>query len=196
MYRLRITGNLGFEFWQDIPEYEGLYQASTYGRVRSVERIVVFKDGRKKTFPPVLLKYGKRRDYLKVDLCKNGKVVSISVHRLIAITFLPNFENLAYINHKSEVKTENQIWNLEYCTNSYNLNYGTAKYRISEKQKNDKKKSKPVFQYNLDGTILKRFPSIMEAERQTGFFHTHINACCLGKRKTAYGFKWSYAAKS
>ena len=193
MFKLRITGDLGFEAWQDIPGYEGRYQASTYGRIKSVERTVVFKDGRKKSFPSVLLKYGKRRNYLRVDLCKNGKIISISVHRIVARTFIPNFQNLPYINHKDENPRNNRVENLEWCTPKYNSNYGTLKYRVSEKQKNDKKKSKPVFQYNLSGTILKRFPSIMEAERQTGFFHTHINACCLGKQKSAYGFLWSYA---
>ena len=123
-----------FELWKDVKDYEGLYQVSTFGRVRSLDKYIdvkirnvdkVLKQG--KILKPVCNKNG----YLKVNLCKNGKVKIYSLHRLVAKTFIPNPDNLPCVNHKDEDKTNNYPYNLEWCTHEYNNNYGTHNERIA-----------------------------------------------------------------
>lgn len=134
-YRLRITGDLGFEVWQDIPGYEGYYQISTYGNVRSVERRIwggkaYYKvPSRNKTLSK------NNWDYYVVRLSKDGADRDFLVHRLVADTFIPNPQNCPQINHKDEDKTNNRVENLEWCTQQYNNCYGTRNARVSEKMK-------------------------------------------------------------
>lgn len=126
------------EEWKTIPGYEGLYEVSSYGRVRSVDRYVKYLNGMIHLHKGKVLSPGIRSDgYLQVSLCCNGKYKTISVHRLIAQTFLPNPDNLPMINHKDEDKTNNNVDNLEWCTAKYNSNYGTSIERaINTKIKN------------------------------------------------------------
>ena len=176
------------ELWKDVKDYEGLYQVSTLGRVRSIDKYVnakirnidkVLKRG--KILKPVYNKGG----YLKVDLYKNGKGTGFLVHRLVAEAFISNPDNLPLINHKDEVKDNNYPYNLEWCTDDYNRHYGTAIKRSVEKR------SKKVYQYDLEGNLIKEWDSTREAGRN-GYEAKNISACCLGKRKTHKGFIWSY----
>ena len=168
------------ELWKDIKDYEGVYQVSNLGRVRSLkfgkERILrTFKDG---------------CGYLMVHLCKDGKPKMFLVHRLVASSFLENPENLPCVNHKDEDKTNNFIGtpennfrdgNLEWCTNEYNTNYGTRNERAAKTQ------SKPVLQFSKTGSFIREWSSTQECERN-GFNHGHIVSCCIGERKTHKGF--------
>ena len=129
--------------------------------------------------------------YLFVNLCKDGKPKMFLIHRLVAQAFIPNPQNLPQVNHKDENKTNNTVENLEWCTHEYNINYGTHNERVS-KTKTNGKTSKTVFQYTLDGSLIRIWPSTMEIQRKNKFNNRHISACCLGKIHTAYGFKWSY----
>lgn len=119
------TVNYLLEEWRDIPGYEGLYQASSLGMIRSVERLVPGKKGFFKLMKSVVLKQTTAgRGYASVMLSKNGVTKRWNVHRLIALTFIPNPNNLPEVNHKDENKTNN-IWaNLEWCDSKYNANYG------------------------------------------------------------------------
>ena len=177
-----------FELWKDIKGFEGLYQVSTLGRVRSLDKYVnakirnidkVLKRG--KILKPTYDKDG----YLRVYLYKNGKGTNFFVHRLVAKTFIPNPLNLPEVNHKDEVKTNKRRWNLEWCSSEYNKHYGTAIKRRVEKQ------SKKVYQYNLKGELVNTWISVAEAGRN-GYDAKNISACCLGKHKTHKGFIWSY----
>ena len=112
------------EEWRDIEGYEGLYQISNLGRVKSFPR---------PTTPGGILKINKRKDgYCSVMLCKNGKTKRFSVHRLVAQAFIPNPNNLPIINHKDENPSKNIVDNLEWCDYEYNNNYGTLPKRLSE----------------------------------------------------------------
>ena len=177
-----------FELWKDVKDYEGLYQVSTFGRVRSLDKYIdaeirnvdkVLKRG--KILKPVCGKDG----YLRVHLFKEGKRTNFLVHRLVAKTFIPNPDNLPLVNHKDEDKTNNYPYNLEWCTVKYNINYGTHTKRSAEKH------SKTVYQYDLEGNLIKEWDSTREAGRN-GFSSSHISSCCLGKAKTHKGYIWSY----
>lgn len=180
MFKLRIVGDLGFEVWQDIPGYEGRYQASTYGRIKSLERKGTFL----KVLKPIIHKNG----YAFVDLYKNNRKKRFSIHRLISMTFLPKWENeYTQVNHKDENKLNNRVENLEWCTCEYNINYGTGK------QKRSNSKSKTVLQLDISKHLIRKWKSATEVEKQIGYSRRNICFCCNGKRKTAHGFLWQYA---
>ena len=169
------------EIWKDITGYEGLYQISSWGRVKSFHR------NKEK-----LLKLNPVKDgYLCVYLFKNGKGKQHQVHRLVAQAFIPNPDNLPCVNHKDEVKTNNHVGNLEFCSYQYNNTYGTAIQRRKEKRLNGVQ-SKTVYQYTLDGEFVAEYPSTREVERQLGFYQTAISSVCLGKGKTYKGYIWRY----
>ena len=118
------------EEWRPIEGYEGLYEVSSYGRVRSLDRYVktcyeAYKLHKGKILSPAKDKNG----YLKVHLCCNGKHNIIRVHRLVCKAFIPNPDNLPEVNHKDEDKTNNSVDNLEWCDHSYNISYGTRTER-------------------------------------------------------------------
>lgn len=158
------------EIWEDKKDYEGHYQVSNFGRVKSI------KFGKER-----ILKQHIRGGYYSVGLSKNGIVKTYLVHRLVAEAFLDNPDNLPYVNHKDECKTNNNVDNLEWCTHEYNINYGTRTERCS----------KPVLQYTLDGEFVREWPSARECGRN-GYHQGHIAECCRGERKTHEGFIWKY----
>lgn len=173
------------EIWRDIKGYEGLYQVSNYGRVKSLNYNHTKKEGIMKA----ALDGG---GYLHLRLHKNGKRKNFFVHRLVADAFLPNPDNFPIVNHKNEKPSDNRVENLEWCDVKYNNNYGTRNERISKTQINGKK-SKPVLQFTLDGTFVREWPSTHEAGRN-GFKQAHVSACCRGntRLKTYKGFIWKY----
>lgn len=174
-----IVNGRSMEEWKDIKGYEGLYQVSNIGRVRRV------KSGR------VLIGFRCGGGYLYVILYKNETRKNYSVHRLVAQAFIPNPNNLPQVNHKDEDKTNNRIENLEWCTNQYNCNYGTHNKRIGKAHINHLALSKAVLCVET-GVV---FPSASEVERFINRIGAqgNISACCLGKRKSAYGYHWEYA---
>lgn len=175
MFKLCITGNLGFEVWKDIPGYEGLYQASTYGRIRN-------SNGK-------IMKQGFcRGNYLKIGLTKNKMQNSHIVNKLIGITFLPKLTiSDTEINHKDENKSNNRVENLEWCSHNYNINYGTRTIRTIEGE------SIAVVQYDLKGNFIAKYISSTEAARINNYSKGNICSCCRGKRNMANGYIWKYA---
>ena len=166
------------EIWKDKKDYEGHYQVSNFGRVKSI------KFGKER-----ILKLTKDKDgYFFVNLYKNNKSKAFKVHRLVAEAFLPNTDNLPLINHKDEDKSNNIVSNLEWCDVKYNTNYGTRNKRIGKSNTNGKR-SKPVLQYTLDGKFVREWESYRECKRN-GF--NHVSECCRGKLKSCGGFIWKY----
>lgn len=126
--------------------------------------------------------------YYRVHLCRNGKAKWYAVHKLVTQTFIPNPLHLPEVNHKDENKLNNRVDNLEWCDSKYNCNYGARNERISKTQTNNTYNTKQV-QCIETGII---YPSIMEAQRQTGIFNTSIKQVCKKRQKTAGGYHWKY----
>ena len=175
------------EVWKDIKGYEGLYQVSNLGRVKSLERIVIRKNGLKQTIRKRILKPQiDQGNYLRVGLNSNGKRKYFFVHRLVCEAFHENSENKPCVNHIDENKANNTASNLEWCTVKENCNHGTRNERRAKAQ------SKPVGQYSFEGKLIKVWQSTNEVERLLGFEHSAISAVARGERKTAYGYVWKY----
>ena len=160
------------EEWRDIVDYEGLYQVSNLGRVRSLITNKILKQQKDKN------------GYLFVGIRKNGKRKFKKIHRLVAEAFLDNPNNLPEVNHKDENKTNNVVSNLEYCDHKYNTNYGTRNIRSKISQ------SKTVVAYK-NGVEVLRFSSTAEAQRN-GYNSGNISCCCRGIYNQYKGFKWKY----
>ena len=121
------------EIWRPIVGYEGLYEVSSYGRVRSLDRYVKYSNGPIHLHKGMILNPGKDKDgYLQVNLYNNGKIHQRKVHRLVAQAFILNPDNLPEVNHLDEDKTNNRVENLEFCNRKYNCNYGSRNIRRRE----------------------------------------------------------------
>ena len=176
------------ETWKAIAEYEGLYEVSDMGRVKSL------KFGNERILKPRKDAWG----YLQVGLYKDGKSKNSKVHRLVAKAFIPNPQGLETVNHKDEDKTNNFASNLEWMSVKDNNNYGTRNKRageaISKANINNQMFSKKVQMFDKKtGELLSTFPSTCEAERVTGINQGNISKCCIGKRKSAGGYIWRYS---
>lgn len=184
------------EIWKDIPEYEGLYQVSNLGNVKSLDHIKRNGkyDNKKCLSKGKILKPAIQKDsgYIFVSLSKDGKTKGYRVHRLVALCFIDNPNNLRCVNHKDENKANNKIDNLEWCSYLYNNNYGTKKDRLKLSQQ--KRAGKAVLQYDLEGNFIKKWNCMMNIERYYKIkgLVSGISACCKKKIKQSHGFRWEY----
>lgn len=182
------------EIWKDIKGYEGLYQVSNLGNVRSLN---YNRENKIKLLTPCI-----KRGYKSICLRKNSKKFFL-LHRLVAQAFIPNPNNLPQVNHKDENKQNNCVDNLEWCTSEYNINFGTRNRKVGTKQSGElnpmfgkfgKKhhNSKQVNQFNINGEFIRCWDCVTDIERELGFLQSGISSCATGKRKTAYGYIWRY----
>lgn len=183
------------EIWKPIKKYEGLYEISSIGNVKSLPKKtkVGIKNNHFAMRKERILKLGERNGYKVVNLSNNKKSKTYYVHRLVAEAFIDNPYNYKYINHKDENKTNNNINNLEWCSFKYNINYGTRNERASKSLKG--KGAKAVYQYDYNGNLIKKWDSITEIERELGYKATNICACCRGKYKGMYNSIWEYITR-
>lgn len=175
------------EIWTDIQGYEGRYEISSWGRVKSCERYVKSNNGNLRKVKERILRLSKDKyGYLQVVLRNNNGIKkTYLVHRLVAQTYLSNHENLSEVNHRDEDKTNNRVENLEFCTSEYNLHYGTRIQRIKEKH------SHPLIQVTLKGEVVNIYPSAGEVQRQLGWWQATISRAC--RNGGAYkGYLWRY----
>lgn len=179
------------EFWRDIPGFEQEYQASSFGRMRSLDRYVntkinnnekVLKKGK------ILIPHKNIHGYYRINL----KQKKYSVHRLVAETFLENPNNYPCVNHKDGNKLNNNVDNLEWCTRSANTKHAYKLGLLKKRFNEEHWKSRKIIQCDLKGHIIKEWHSIKMASESVGIATTGIGDCCRGKRKTAGGYTWKY----
>ena len=170
------------EIWKDIKGYEGYYQISSFGRVRSLDRFDGFKNNIKgKLIKCFLSKTG----YVRVSLSKNQKYKKFQVHRLVAQAFIENKNNFSQVNHIDEKRDNNNVNNLEWCSAKYNSNYGNRPKRIS------KIKSKPVISISGSG-LMRYFKSARKASEVLGVEFKNISAVANGKRNHTGGYRFMF----
>ena len=179
------------EIWKDIfyvdkrtneiIDYRGLYQVSNFGRVKSLKN----KKSKNQYKKEAMMTPYKDDRYLRIGLVKNGKTKTFRVHRLVAEMFIPNLNNLSDINHIDEDRLNNHVSNLEWCTSSYNVNYGTRNKRVADKL------SKKVIGINKKEIKVIVLKSTRQGNKY-GFNNSHISECCKGNRKSHKGYKWYY----
>lgn len=162
------------EIWKDVKGYEGYYQVSDNGNVKSL------RNG--KILVPAITIHG----YKRITLCKNGKKENKVIHRLVAEVFLDNPKNYPCVNHKDENKLNNFVENLEWCDKKYNTNYGGCIKRRSEKH------NKKVTKYDLNMNKIETYDSIKQASIKNEILNSCICVCCKKKYRTAGGFYWRY----
>ena len=167
------------EIWKDIPDYEGIYQVSNLGNIKSFTKV---SNGH-------ILKPCISKGYKYVCLNKNGKHKNYAVHRLVALAFVKNPYGYKVVNHKDENKLNNNADNLEWCTSHYNFNYGTSRLRQGISS------GKPVEQLTLDDVPVAVYYSSEFAAKINNCDSSSIHKCCTGKRKSTAGFHWRYFAK-
>lgn len=189
------------EIWIPIKNYEELYAVSNLGKVKSIEKYIVDNKGLRFQKQRLLKNSNDNLGYKRVSLCKNGKVKSFLVHRLVAEAFLDknNFKSMPEedrtkinlikleVNHKDENPNNCKAYNLEYCTHLYNNNYGNRKIKTRNNLK------KEINQYSKDGNFIKRYEAIIDVEKELKISNSNVSKCCKGKRKTAGGYIWRYA---
>ena len=171
------------ELWKEIPGFEGKYEVSNLGRIKSFHKWKRAKCPEEYILKASLANNG----YCQVTLYNGNVRKKFLVHRLVAEAFIPNPEGLPHINHKDENRENNYAGNLEWCTPLYNNRYGTAKFRAMMTR------GKPVKQCMLSGEWLATYANVTIAEMITGIPRGNIANCLYGTSKSANGFKWEQA---
>ena len=192
------------EEWRDIEGYEGYYQVSNFGRVKSLDRIQTQKRGNKyynrKYKSQIIKSYLTHKGYCAIGVTKNNKHKNFAVHRLVAKAFIPNPKNKPQVNHIDGNKENNRVDNLEWNTGSENLKHAyknklklcTKKHRETAKYQCKKNFNKKVLQYNLNGNFIKEWNSITDASNFYNISISSITQCCQGILKSSYKYIWKY----
>lgn len=169
------------EIWKDIKGFEGLYQVSNLGNVKSFRQSSKYGKPKEFLLKPSVANTG----YCQITLYGNGSRKKLLVHRLVAEAFLENPDNLPNVNHKDENRTNNCVSNLEWCTTAYNNRYGTARIRGADKMR------KPVCQYTYENVLIAKYRSAGTASEITGIPRKRIQAACR-RHSLTNGCYWEY----
>lgn len=178
--------------WKDIVGYEGLYQISNLGNVRSLN----YKNTKE---CKNLVKKINNKGYEYVTLSKQKEYKPFLVHRLVATAFIQKVDGFTIVNHKDENPLNNSADNLEWCNHKYNSDYYFSRHgeefsntiRI-KKTGRIIKNNKKVAQKSLKGETIRIFDNSVMVEKELGYYRSSIVACCKKKRKTAHGYKWEF----
>lgn len=168
------------EIWKDIKGFEGLYQVSNYGQIKSL------KWNHSNTIK--LLTLTNNQGYMRTYLFKDKIKYSKYVHDLVAEAFIPNPNHYTEVNHIDENKENNFYLNLEWCNKKYNSNYGNRNKLISQ----NSAMLRPILQYDLGDNFIKEYPCIISAVKELGIRSSGISNCCAGRYSQSGGYKWKY----
>lgn len=181
------------EIWKDIKGYEGKYQISNLGNVKSLNYA---NRGYEQNLVPKI----NNRGYLWVELRGNEKPKPVLIHRLVAEAFIENENAYPIINHKDENPQNCSVDNLEWCNNSYNVRYSllkNGKLKLKPKgitgRKNMSYLNICIMQKSKNGELVKKWDNLVQIKHSLKINEWSIAECCRGKRKTAYGYKWEFA---
>jgi hypothetical protein len=178
--------------WKQVIGFEGLYIVSENGNVLSLgngcSTNTLTKNERH------LTQRLSRNGYLNVKLSKQGERTYISVHRLVALSFIPNPEKKPQVNHKDGNKGNNHISNLEWATARENIRHSVDNGLQVMPKGIDNPCSKQIRQLSISNELIREWGSINEVKRIMGFNSFGIIKCCKKEKKynTAYGYKWQY----
>lgn len=186
------------EIWKDIAGYEGYYQISNRGRVKSLTRKTKYQNTTRKLKEKIKSAFISTTGYERVELSRDNSNKKYNVHRLVATAFIPKIEGKEFVNHINGIKTDNRVENLEWCSCSENELHA---YRIglaknSEKQRKavskyaKENRVKPIIQLGIDGSFIKEWKSAIEASEKLKIGNKTISNCVTGRSKTAGGYKW------
>ena len=183
------------EEWKDVPRYEGIYQVSNFGRVKSLERYRVGNMGsptlvKEKILKPKVDRYG----YFVSTLSKDGKMNCFTIHRLVAMTFVPNknVDLFTQVNHIDGNKKNNICSNLEWCDGKHNMQEAIRLGLRGGKPYNPRIDSIPINQFDNNGILIKNYVNLAEASRETGILKSSLSNCLNGRSKSSGGFIWEY----
>lgn len=196
------------ELWKPLVGFEGYYEISTLGRVKSIKRIVYNSKGKQRTVHEKIIKpLINRHGYSSVSLYKNGVKTNVKIHRMVALTFIPNIENKPFIDHINTIRHDNRLENLKWATRIENAHNPITQSKMIGRNhasgetiilaRNNKKSygaERAVLQISINGDIINEFKSIREAGREFNNSSGAISSCCRKKKnyKTVHGYIWRY----
>lgn len=172
------------EVWKDIKGYEGLYQVSNLGRVKSLN---FHRTGKEQ----ILKSDCQRRGYFYVTLYNNKRGIKKSIHRLVAEAFIPNPHNKPSVDHINTDRTDNRVENLRWATY---LENNTNPLTLNKHSGKNSPVAKPIIQFNSNGQFLKKWDFAAKVQHELNICRSTICNCCKGKVKTAGGYKWKYVS--
>ena len=178
------------EIWKDIKGYEGLYQISNLGKVKSLKRMIKKRKCEEIIKIPSITNKG----YYRLPLCKYGKIKYFHIHRLVAEAFIPNPEGYPIINHIDECPSNNHADNLEWCDQKHNMNCGTVRQKKSESAPN-KSAVMAIDKKTGERTYYKSIAEAGKALTGKSVGGSSISEVASGKRKSAYGKYWFYVTE-
>ena len=188
------------EIWKDVAGYEGIYQVSNLGRVKSIDRIVLRSSTPQPLKGKIISQGTQNTGYMCVTLWNRKERKAFLVHRLVAEAFLPKQNGKDVIDHINGVRNDNRVENLRWCTQKENTNFPIArhKYNMANQKRIEhilmfhEKNSLKVVQLTKDDKVIKVWDSVKLASKELGLLTSGIYAVCVKQKKTCGGYKWKY----
>lgn len=186
---MNIVLNKEVECWMPIIGYEGFYEVSNLGRIKSLKRDVPTRDNRIKHLKEKIIKpQADKKGYSHIVLHKGNIKTIKNIHRIVCETYhKEKYFEKAWVNHINGIKNDNRVSNLEFVTASENIKHG---FRVLGRKITADYMKKPIIQYDLNGNMINKFNSITEAAIQTNSNQRGISACINNQRKTANKYIW------